>query len=212
MKDTELGIPSESWKEIEQLLERGQASDALAILRASVAGSPDSFSQAIAYETLGAAYQCLNDYQAAIGAFEKAISLHATRNTPALTRIYVRLGLTHKADGNLNKALEVYEEGINKLFDRAIKIISEDEKKYMFETEDEGKRVLNVTPDALGRMKHLCRLDVTFAALRNNMGTCLAELGDIGTARQMFLESIEFTPGGLRYDHPLHNLESIREM
>src|SRR5713101_7030978 len=112
MKDTDLAIPSDSWKEIEQLLERGQATDALAILHAEVAGSSDSFAQAIAYEKLGAAYQCLNDYQAAIGVFEKAIALHATRNTPAFTRIYLRLGLTHKADGNLNKALEVYEEGI----------------------------------------------------------------------------------------------------
>jgi tetratricopeptide (TPR) repeat protein len=208
MKDTEFGIPSNNWKQIVQLLELGRSNEVFCILDAEIVMASDNFFKSAAYEKLGAIYRTLNKPEKAIEAFQEAIKLHGSLNTPALTRIYLALGLTYKETGNVQKALEIYEMGINKLFDRAIKLIA-DEEGCFSSTNDKGERVLNVSPKAFERIRELCKMDVTFAALRNNMGTCFVELGDYDTARQMFSESIDFTPDGLSYDHPRYNLSCI---
>lgn len=210
MRDTELGMVTDDWEHLSGLVRAGRHNEAVKYLRAEIENATSSFAEAAAFEKLGAVFRMLNMPQEAIAALTRAIDAHGSANNPALTRKYVSLGLTFKSVGDLQKALEVYESGINLLLDRAIRIIAEDANdKSLSESQIEGKRVLNMSPEVFERIKMLCRLDPTFAALRNNMGTCYVELGEIGKAKEMFKEAIEFTPQGFKYDHPVNNLAEL---
>lgn len=173
-------------------------------------GAEDSWQRGLRLERLGALYRIVGRPEAAIQALEAAIEAHGERNNPAVTRVYVSLGLALTSTGNSEQALEAWERGINMLLDRAIKIVHK-EGTLLRASADEDNRTLLADPRIFGRIRELCRLDPTFAVLRNNMGVVHAEHGQFQQAAQLFLEAIEFTPQGARYDHPRNNLSSLEQ-
>lgn len=48
--------------------------------------------------------------------------------------------------------------------------------------------------------------------IKNNLGVCQAELGDVQAAIEAFKESIKFTPDGLDYQAPITALKEIEDM
>jgi tetratricopeptide (TPR) repeat protein len=210
MRDTVLGLATDRWGQISKLVQSRRSKEAFEILNEDMSNALNDFSKALVYEQLGNVYQMLDMPREAITALETAIRLYGSVNNPALTRAYLTLGLIHKSMGQIERALEIYETGINKLIDRALDIISKDESNpLILGVKSEGKRVANVSRQIFDRMKELCGLDATFAALRNNMGICYAEMDNPKMARKMFLEAIEFTPKGFRYTHPHSNLAEL---
>ncbi|MBK9214645.1 MAG: tetratricopeptide repeat protein [Chloracidobacterium sp.] len=208
MRDTVLSSGSENLDKVCGLVGVGRSEEALNIVRREIESASSDFARAVAYEQLGNLYQVMNAPSKAIHAFETSLRLHGPLNVPAVTRVYSSLGLAYKLSGETNRALEIYAAGIDRLMDRAMRIIHKD-GELTSETEEDGVRTLNVSTDVFERIRELCRLDITFAALRNNMGTCYAEIGDKQSARRAFVEAIEFTPVGFAYQHPSSNLAEL---
>jgi tetratricopeptide (TPR) repeat protein len=192
------------------LLERAPLDEALAALSGEAAAAKDSWQRALIFERLGALYRLAGQPEAAARALEAALEAHGERNNPAVTRVYVSLGLALRSAGRPQQALDAWERGIALLMDRALKIIYE-EGTLLRAAPDRSDRTLLADPRVFARIRELCRLDLTFAILRNNMGVVHAEHGAIQQAAQMFREALDFTPEGARYEHPRVNLSSLEE-
>jgi tetratricopeptide (TPR) repeat protein len=127
-----------------------------------------------------------------------------------VTRVYISLGLALRSAGKPQQALGAWERGINLLIDRALKIIYE-EGTLLRAAPNKNDRTLLADTRVFARIRELCRLDLTSAILRNNMGVVHAEQGAFQQAVQMFREALDFTPEGARYEHPRSNLSSLEQ-
>jgi hypothetical protein len=73
----------------------------------------------------------------------------------------------------------------------------------------DGMRALMSDPQALGRIERILKSNVLWAINRNNIGFCLAALGERERAREMFEESIKFIPKGTKYEAPFFGLKDL---
>lgn len=186
----------------------GAISDAVAELSQQVSAAQDSWQKALANERLGAVYSLYGQPEAAVRAFEAALKAHGERNNPAVTRVYVSLGLALRSSGRPRQALDAWERGLGLLIDRALKIIYE-EGALLRAAQVDDRRTLLADPRVFGRIRELCRLDLTFAILRNNMGVVHSEQGEPELAAQMFREAVDFTTERAWYEHPQVNLVAL---
>lgn len=190
------------------LLERVGLEQALSTC--SVAGVRDPWERGLRLEKAGALYRHAGQPQSAIRAFRAALEAHGGQNSPAVVRIYVSLGGALHAANKPQQALEAWEQGINLLVDRSLTIIAGEGASIPSKpgNSDRGRLADRAVHT---RIKELCRLDLTFAILRNNMGVVHAEQGAFQQAIQMFREAVECTPEGARYEHPLRNLSLLKQ-
>lgn len=153
---------------------------------------------------LGIAQQLSGSYELAIEALEQAIQLD-----PHLFSAYNSIGLTYRKMGNFRKALEWYDRAVEGTVGAATEKAQVDRERCFREEIIEGKKALVVLPYMWERTHELLRSDPTYAVLKNNIGVCLLQLGEVDSARKQFLESIEFIPDGYEYPEPYKNLESM---
>jgi len=73
--------------------------------------------------------------------------------------------------------------------------------------EDETRYIL---PSYFSAFSKALKADILYSRIINNIGTLFAEKGEISEARKCYLESIEFTPHGIKYDDPFIALESLQ--
>ncbi|MDP3498167.1 MAG: tetratricopeptide repeat protein [Candidatus Nitrotoga sp.] len=73
----------------------------------------------------------------------------------------------------------------------------------------DGAKVLQVANEYFGEFRSRLRINITFAILKNNMGQCLATMGQVEQAKSCFEEAIEFTPEGMNYDDPRIGLRAL---
>ena len=73
--------------------------------------------------------------------------------------------------------------------------------------DEDGKRY--ILPAYFSAFANALKSNIFFANTVNNLGTWYAEQGDYKQARECYLESIQFTPVGVRYDDPQIALRSL---
>jgi tetratricopeptide (TPR) repeat protein len=153
---------------------------------------------------LGIAHQLKKDYVSAIQALEHAVQLD-----PELFSAYNSIGLTYRMSGELTKALEWYSRAADGMVSAVTEIVHKDSDKCFRDEVIDGKNTRVALPYTLEKIREILRSDPAYAIVKNNIGLCFIELGDIDLAREQFRESIECIPDGFNYPEPYKNLESI---
>ena len=160
--------------------------------------------EAQVFFALGISLQLSDAYSAAIVALERAVQLE-----PNLFSAYNSIGLTYRKMGDVAKALEWYSHAAEGVVGLAMGEATKDRARSFREEIVDGKKVLAVLPHALEKTKQILCSEPMYAVLKNNIGQCLIELGDVNGAKSAFRESIEFIPEGYNFPDPLRHLESI---
>lgn len=160
--------------------------------------------EAQVFLALGIACQLAEDYRSAISALEQAIHLN-----PSLFSAYNSIGLTYRKTGDFTKALEWYSRAAEGVVSVVTDEVHKDRERCFRDEIIDGKKTLVVLPYAMEKTHEMLRSDRMYAIIKNNIGVCLMELGDINSAKEQFQESIEFIPDGYDYPDPYRNLDSI---
>lgn len=144
-------------------------------------------------------------YENAVVSLNEAIKLD-----PHLPEAHNSLGLTYSKVGNYRRALECYELAAEAIIDLAYRqLIKDDEKPFTSRVTTDGKSALVVDSGAFDRIESVLRANPMWAINRNNIGICLAAIGEKRRAKEMFEESIRFIPKGMKYDAPFLGLMDI---
>ena len=160
--------------------------------------------EAQVFLALGIAYQIAEDFRSAIVALEQAIRIE-----PQLFSAYNSIGLTYRKSGEFRKALEWYSRAAEGIVSAVTDEVHKDREKCFRDEIIDGKKTLVVLPYALEKTHKMLRSDQMYATIKNNIGVCFIELGNIDAAQEQFRESIEFIPDGYNYPDPYRYLESI---
>src|SRR5690606_40278991 len=99
-----------------------------------------------------------------------------------------------------NKACEVLIENIN------IDIKKSGEEPFLKNVE-EKTAVFNTK--FMTQVQTKLKEDLMYSILQNNIGICLALIGQVDKAKDAFKESIEFIPDGVVYEDPHLALQKI---
>jgi len=153
---------------------------------------------------LGIAYQLVDDSEQAIAALEQAVELD-----PKLFTAYNSIGLTYRKIGMFHEALDWYSRAAKGIVSAIYDEVHKDREKCFRDEIIDGEKTLIVLPYAMEKTHEMLKSDPIYAIVKNNIGVCLIELGDIISARQQFKESIEFIPDGSNYTDPYRYLENI---
>jgi len=154
---------------------------------------------------LGIAYQLDDDFEQAINALEQAVELD-----PKLFTAYNSIGLTYRKIGMFHEAFEWYSRAAKGIVASVIDEVHKDREKCYRDEVIDGQKTLVVLPYAAEKIHEILRSDLTYSIVKNNIGVCLIQLGDVNFAREQFMESIDCIPDGCNYTDPYRNLESIR--
>jgi len=65
-------------------------------------------------------------------------------------------------------------------------------------------------PAYFAAFSNALRSDILYSNIVNNIGTLFAETGETEEARKCFLEAIDFTPQGIKFDNPHINLGNLK--
>lgn len=154
---------------------------------------------------LGISYQLQGSYEKAIESLKAAINLD--RNFP---EAHNSLGFTYSNMGKYRQALECYECAAEAIMEIAFSQLAKDGQRYFpSEVTTDGKNVLMMTPEAFDRIETILKSNLMWAINRNNIGSCLAAIGEKPRAKEMFEESIRFIPEGVKYDAPSFGLKDL---
>jgi tetratricopeptide (TPR) repeat protein len=140
----------------------------------------------------------------AINALERAVELE-----PCFFSAYNSLGLTYKISGDYEKALDWYFRAANGIASAAMESIHKGPDQYYRDEVIDGEDARFLHPHTSEAIREILRSDPTYAIIKNNIGVCFMERGDIDSAREQFKESINTIPEGYNYPEPYKNLESI---
>ena len=92
--------------------------------------------------------------------------------------------------------------------DTAKKILEENPYMGVSIYDKDGTRYL--LPAYFAAFSNALRSDILYSNIVNNIGTLFAETEETEEARKCFLEAIDFTPQGVRFDNPHTNLENLK--
>jgi tetratricopeptide (TPR) repeat protein len=151
--------------------------------------------------SLGIVYQLQGQFDRAEKALRKSIEYEPTNFSA-----YNSLGLTYRLHGQFEEALNSYEkaaEGIVYVGYETIK------RNFTRESLVDGERTLEVQAGFDDALLETLRSNPMYATVQNNIGICLAEMGQIDAARERFSESIRTTPPGYDYPAPREALRML---
>jgi hypothetical protein len=83
------------------------------------------------------------------------------------------------------------------------------EKPFTSRITTDGNRTLMSEPETFARIEAFLKANPMWAINRNNIGSCLAAIGDKQRAKEMFEESIRFISKGTKYDAPFLGLKDL---
>ncbi len=153
---------------------------------------------------LGIVLQLSGDYTMALIKLKYAVELD-----PKNPNIYNSIGLTYRIVGNYPEAIEWYSKAVEILLSEASAIAKEDKEKCYKDEVIDGKKVRTILPYLFEKIHEVLRSNPMYAIIKNNIGVCLAELGDLESACKVFKESIEFIPEGYDYSAPYNYLDAL---
>ncbi len=222
-------------EQVVQLIQAGQHREALAVLEGHLSAEPNDW---YAYYMSGVAYRFIGALDRAVffltkaaelkpgeapvllalgishqlsGHFDEAVAAlkQAIDHRMDFVEAYNSLGLTYRKMGRITEALDSYNEGTERMFELASAQVHKNPSLCYREEVIDGKATRTVLPYVFVKTFELLKSNPLYATLRNNAGVCFAELGDIESARNLYMEAIEYTPDGYDYSDPVRNLESL---
>ncbi|WP_020678129.1 tetratricopeptide repeat protein [Geopsychrobacter electrodiphilus] len=157
--------------------------------------------ETVVLHALGIAYQLNNQLNDAVNALSQALD-----SDPHYVPSMNSLGLTYRILGDLKSALKWYSKAAETHMNITIAPMLADKEISYTDTPDGGR---HINDKVFKKSQELLKANPIYATLKNNMGVCFREMGDLDTAREQFTESIVFTPDGFQYDEPRKNLAAI---
>lgn len=167
--------------------------------------------KADAYPTLlglGITYQSMGNYEGSLNPLKRAIELN-----PRYVDALHSLSLSLERLNRHAEALSSYEKAASILIEEANSLAEKEGREWSAIAQTpEGQQVGVLNTGMLSRVHEILRSTVLFSIVRNNMAECLATLGHMGSAREMFEEAIEFTPDGETFDEPRISLSRLDDL
>lgn len=153
---------------------------------------------------LGISQQGAEQFEEAIETLKGVIQLN--RDIP---ESYNSLGMTYKKMGRLSEAVRSYDEGLQCL----TRLASAEAKRIdpSVNSHIVGSDVF-VSPQLFEKSREILKSTPHYTITSNNLGICLAELGDIEGAKNAYREAIEFMPNGYDYPFPAINLRELENL
>lgn len=111
-----------------------------------------------------------------------------------------------KKEGNLQKALNLYNQAFDILIKEAIEYSHNSGNTVI---DDEKTR--KILPSYFTKSKEYLKRDKVAAVISNNIGTIFAELNDFENAEKFFHQSIDLTPDNKDYQDPYIALEELKK-
>ncbi|MGI9068573.1 MAG: tetratricopeptide repeat protein [Pyrinomonadaceae bacterium] len=153
---------------------------------------------------LGIIYQIQEMFDDAIESLKMATALD-----PHFPEAHNSLGLTYSKIGDYREALESYERAAEAIINMAYQQLNTEGQQFTSRVTTDGNRTLMVEPDAFDQVERILKANPMWAINRNNIGCCLAAIGEKQRAKEMLKESINFIPEGLKYDAPFVGLTDL---
>ena len=164
------------------------------------------------YFGLTEVYMMKSDFENAIVSLRNVFSSSEPKTINILQIIH-SIGLDFFKNNQVNFAKEVFEKANEILFSvffTELRMSREYRDNYILRTVGNESELdwdkINIEYDVFLKTNFLC------CQIKNNLGVCRAELGDLQGAIEAFNESIKFTPGGLDYQAPIIALKEIEDM
>jgi tetratricopeptide (TPR) repeat protein len=152
------------------------------------------------------------DFENAIVSLRKVFSSSEPKTINILQIIH-SIGVDFFKNNQIHYAKEIFEKANEMLFSvffTELKMSRDYPDNYILKTVGNESELdwdkINVEFDVLLKTNSLC------CQIKNNLGVCRAELGDLQGAMEAFNESIKFTPVGLVYQAPIIALKEIEDM
>lgn len=116
-------------------------------------------------------------------------------------RLGLQIAIKNAAKDGLKTARIPTGDTAKKLLERnpymGIAIVDKDGVRYLL-------------PAYFAAFSNALRSDILYANIVNNIGTLFAEAGETEEAKKCFLEAIDFTPEGVKFDNPRIGLENLK--
>ena len=164
------------------------------------------------YFGLTEVYMMKSDFENAIVSLRNVFSSSEPKTINILQIIH-SIGLDFFKNNQVNFAKEVFEKANEILFSvffTELRMSREYPDNYILRTVGNESELdwdkINIEYDVFLKTNFL------YCQIKNNLGVCRAELGDLQGAIEAFKESIKFTPGGLDYQAPIIALKEIEDM
>ena len=165
------------------------------------------------YFGLTEVYMMKSDFENAIVSLRNVFSSSEPKTINILQIIH-SIGLDFFKNNQVNFAKEVFEKANEILFSVFFTELRMSREyypdNYILRTVGNESELdwdkINIEYDVFLKTNFLC------CQIKNNLGVCRAELGDLQGAIEAFNESIKFTPGGLDYQAPIIALKEIEDM
>ena len=164
------------------------------------------------YFGLTEVYILKSDFENAIVSLRKVFSSSEPKALNILQIIH-SIGVDFFKNNQINFAKEIFEkanEMLYSVFFTELRMSREYPDNYILRTVGNESALdwdkINDEYNIFLKTNSLC------CQLKNNLGVCRAELGDLQGAKEAFNESIKFTPDGLDYQAPITALKEIEDM
>lgn len=157
-------------------------------------------------------YMIKSDFENAIVSLRNVFSSSEPKTNNTLQIIH-SIGIDFFKNNQINFAKEVFEKAneiLYSVFFTELRMSREYPDNYILRTVGNESELdwdkINIEFDVFLKTNSLC------CQIKNNLGVCRAELGDLHLAIEAFNESIKFTPAGLDYQAPIIALKEIEDM
>jgi tetratricopeptide (TPR) repeat protein len=164
------------------------------------------------YFGLTEVYMMKSDFENAIASLRNVFS-SSENKTITILQIIHSIGVDFSKNNQIYFAKEVFDkanEMLYSVFFTELRMSREYHDNYILRTVGNESELdwdkINDEFNVFLKTNYLC------CQIKNNLGVCRAELGDLQGAIEAFNESIKFTPDGLDYQAPITALKEIKDM
>lgn len=162
----------------------------------------------VIYCQLGITYQLKGEYQKAVAALEKTISINKF-----YANAYNSLAITYRKMGNLVKALEVYNVGKEAQVELANnEALKNREKCYRDKFTADGKKIMEIQPYWTRTVREVLKSNIDYSMLCTNEARIFSELGKFEEAAKLLNEAIELLPEDSDYRVPFEAMEEVKKL
>lgn len=164
------------------------------------------------YFGLTEVYMMKSDFENAMASLRNVFS-SSENKTLTILQIIHSIGVDFSKNNQIHFAKEVFDKAnkmLYSVFFTELRMSREYPDNYILKTVGNESELdwdkINDEFNVFLKTNSLC------CQIKNNLGVCRAELGDLQGAIEAFNESIKFTPDGLDYQAPITALKEIKDL